>query len=35
VNLSIHPAPVDQPIVQQIASAQKDKASVLQRAAEG
>ena len=28
MNLSIHPAPIDQPTVPQIASAQKDKASV-------
>ena len=35
VNLPIHPAPIDQPTVPQIASAQTDKASVLQRAAEG
>ena len=30
VNLSIHPAPIDQPIVVQVASAQIGKASVLQ-----
>jgi len=30
VNLSVHPAPIDQPIVVPVASAQTDKASVLQ-----
>ncbi len=34
VNLSVHPAPIDQPAVPQIASAQTGKAAVLQRAEE-
>jgi len=34
MNLSIHPAPIDQPAVPQIASAQTNEASVLQRAEE-
>jgi hypothetical protein len=35
MNLSIHPAPIDQPTVPQIASAQTGKESVLQCAEEG
>ena len=34
MNLSIHPAPIDRPTVPQIASAQTNEASVLQRAEE-
>ncbi len=30
VNLSVHPAPIDQPIVVPVASAQTGKASILQ-----
>ena len=35
VNIPIHPAPIDQPTVPQIASAQTCEASVLQCAEEG
>ena len=34
MNLSIHPAPIDQPTAPQIANAQTGKAAVLQRAEE-
>jgi hypothetical protein len=34
MNLSIHPAPIDQPTVPQIANAQTGKAAVWQRAEE-